>query len=186
MDTPPERSIIFLSPSVEEAGMLGSQHYVDNPVFPHNKTVACFNSDVIMFIGRFKDVTVTGLGHSELDKFLEEEAAKQGRYICNDPNPENGMFFRSDQMPFLKAGVPSLFAKGYSHQVDMGREETLKAVAEYWRTTYHKPSDHYIPEIHNLDGLVEDTHLFFGLGLKLANSSYFPKWSSNSEFYEER
>lgn len=186
MKTPPKRSILFLSPSVEEAGMLGSQHYVNNPVFDHSKTVACFNSDVIMFIGRYKDVTVTGLGHSELDKFLEEEAAKQGRYICDDPNPENGMFFRSDQMPFLKAGVPSLFAKGYSDQVDMGREETLKAVDDYWRNTYHKPSDHYNPKIHNLDGLVEDAHLFFGLGLRLANSNYFPKWNKDSEFFRDR
>jgi Zn-dependent M28 family amino/carboxypeptidase len=126
------------------------------------------------------------LGHSELDGFLEEESAKQGRYICNDPNPENGMFFRSDQMPFLKAGVPSLFAKGYSHQVDLGKEKTLELVEEYWRKTYHKPSDQYIPEEHNLDGLVEDTQLFFRLGWRLANDSYFPKWERSSEFYVER
>lgn len=186
MKTPPERSILFLSPTAEEAGMLGSQHYVDNPVFPSNKTVACFNSDVILFLGSFEDVTVTGLGHSELDRFLKEEAARQGRYVCADPNPENGMFYRSDQFPFLKAGVPSLFAKGYTHQVDMGREETIKAVDEYWRTTYHKPSDHYIQGVHKLDGLVDDAQLFFRLGVRLANSSYFPKWSESSEFYVER
>lgn len=186
MKRPPERSILFLSPTAEEAGMLGSQHYVDNPVFHNSKTVACFNSDVILFLGRFKDVTVTGLGHSELDKFLEVEAARQVRYICPDPNPENGMFFRSDQLPFLRAGVPSLFAKGYTHQVDMGKEETLKAVADYWQTIYHKPSDHYIPGVHSLDGLAEDAELFFRLGLRLASSSYFPKWSESSEFYVER
>ncbi len=182
----PERSILFLSPTAEEAAMLGSQYYVDNPVFDHQKTVACFNSDVIMFLGRFLDVTVTGLGHSELDDFLAEEAALQGRYICNDPNPENGMFFRSDQLPFLKAGVPSLFAKGYSHQEKLGREETLKIVDEYWRSTYHKPSDEYIPDIHRLDGLVDDAKLFFQLGYRLANSDYFPKWKKESEFYTNR
>lgn len=186
MDVAPKRSILFLSPSVEEAAMLGSQYYVNNPVFDHSKTVACINNDVIMFIGKYKDVTVTGLGHSELDKLLEEEAAKQGRYICGDPNPENGMFFRSDQMPFLRAGVPSIFAKGYSHQVDMGREKTLKAVDDYWKNTYHKPSDQYIPGVHNLDGLVEDTHLFFQLGLRLANGDSYPKWNRVSEFYTER
>jgi Zn-dependent M28 family amino/carboxypeptidase len=186
MDSPPKRSILFLSPSVEEAGMIGSQYYVENPVFPLSKTVACFNSDVILFLGKFKDVTITGMGHSDLDSMLNEEAAKQGRYICNDPNPENGMFFRSDQMPFLKGGVPSLFAKGYSDQVDMGRDATLKAVEEYWRTTYHKPSDHYIPGTHNLDGLIDDTKLFFNLGLRIANSNYYPKWSKNSEFFVER
>lgn len=186
LDKAPERSILFLSPTAEESGISGSAHYVNNPVFEHSKTVACINSDIILFLGRFKDVTVTGLGHSELDEYLEQEAAKQGRYICNDPNPENGMFFRSDQLHFLRAGIPSLFAKGYTHQVDMGKEETLKAVEEYWKVTYHKPADHYIPGVHNLEGLVEDTKLFFRLGHKLANETYFPKWKKGSEFYVER
>lgn len=186
LNSPPERSILFLSPTAEESGLIGSQHYVNNPVFEHSKTAACFNSDVIMFLGRFKDVTVTGLGHSELDDYLAEEAAKQGRYIAEDPNPENGMFFRSDQLPFLRVGVPALFAKGYTHQAEMGKEATLRAVEDYWRVTYHKPSDHYIPDEHSLEGLAEDTKLFFRLGHRLANESYFPKWSQNSEFYVER
>lgn len=184
--TPPERSILFLSPTVEESGMLGSQHYVDNPVFEHKNTTACFNSDIIMFLGRYKDVTVTGLGHSELDSLLEQEAKKQGRYICSDPNPENGMFYRSDQLPFLKAGVPSLFAKGFSHQREMGKKKTLEAVETYWKETYHKPSDKFNPEVHRLDGLVEDAILFYELGNKLANSSYFPKWNEKSEFFVNR
>ncbi len=186
LKNPPERTILFLSPTAEESGLLGSQYYVNNPVFDHRKTVACFNSDVIMFLGAFKDVTVTGLGHSELDNMLEKEAAKQGRYLCNDPNPENGMFYRSDQLPFLKAGIPSLFAKGYSDQVDLGKEKTLRVVEEYWKNTYHKPSDEYKSEEHNLQGLVDDTKLFFRLGYNLANSSYFPKWNLESEFYTER
>jgi Zn-dependent M28 family amino/carboxypeptidase len=186
LKNPPGRSVLFLSPTAEEAGMLGSQHYVNNPIFTHRKTAACFNNDVIMFLGAFKDVTITGLGHSELDNMLEKEAVELGRYICNDPNPENGMFYRSDQLPFLKAGIPSLFAKGYSDQVFMGKQETQRVVDEYWKNTYHKPSDEYIPEEHNLQGLVDDTKLFFRLGYNLANSSYFPKWNLESEFYSER
>lgn len=182
----PERSILFFSPTAEEAGMLGSQHYVDNPVFTHENTVACFNSDVIMFLGKFKDVTVTGLGHSELDDYLVQEAKKQDRYVCNDPNPENGMFFRSDQLPFLRAGIPALFAKGYSHQVDLGQEETLRRVDEYWRTTYHKPADEYNANIHNLEGLLEDAVLFYNLGNRIANETFFPKWRESSEFFVDR
>ncbi|MDY0201776.1 MAG: M28 family peptidase [Tenuifilaceae bacterium] len=182
----PERSLLFLIPTAEEAMLLGAQHYVDNPVFEHSKTVACFNNDVVLFLGRYKDVTITGLGHSELDDFLAEEAEKQGRYTCDDPNPENGMFYRTDQLPFLKAGIPSLFAKGYTHQTELGREATLKILEDYWKNTYHKPSDHYIPEKHNLEGLVEDAQLFFRLGNRLANDTYFPKWSKTSPFYVER
>lgn len=181
----PERSVVFFAPTAEEAGMLGSEFYVANSPFPIQKTVACFNNDVILMIGKFKDVTVTGLGHSNLDSLLNIEALLQGRYICNDPNPENGMFFRSDQMPFLLAGVPSLFAKGYSHQVELGKEKTIEFIGDYWKNTYHKPSDHFNPEVHNLDGLAEDAELFFKLGNNLANSRMKPKWNSESEFFVE-
>lgn len=64
----------------EESGLLGSGFYTENPFFDMNKTVACINTDVILFLGKFNDVTVTGFGQSELDKWLEKEAVKQGGY----------------------------------------------------------------------------------------------------------
>jgi Zn-dependent M28 family amino/carboxypeptidase len=181
-----DRSVLFLSPTAEEAGMLGSEYFVANSPFLTRNMVACFNNDVILMIGKFKDVTITGMGHSTLDSLLTNEAKMQGRYICNDPNPENGMFFRSDQLPFLKAGVPSLFAKGYSHQLELGREKTQDIIADYWKSTYHKPSDQFNPEIHNLEGLADDAKLFYSLGFSLANSQEWPKWRKDSEFFVER
>lgn len=180
------RSILFFIPTAEEAGLIGTEQYVRQPVFPMEKTVAGFNSDVILFLGKFADVTVTGPGHSELDYYLETAAAQQNRYIANDPNPENGMFFRSDQLPFLKAGVPFLFAKGYTHQRELGKDATLKSIESYWKHTYHKPSDEFVPERDKLDGLFEDAQLFFSIGYRLANESTYPKWNKTSEFYKER
>lgn len=182
----PERSILFLSPTAEEAGLLGSSYYVQHPSFDMKKTVAVFNTDVFVFLGRFKDVTITGPGHSELDEMLREAAATQGRYLADDPTPDNGMFYRSDQQPFLKAGVPALFAKGYVEAIDLGKEKTAIANAEYWKTVYHKPTDRFIPGIHKVDGVYEDAILFYRLGYKLANSRTFPKWMKSSEFYVER
>ena len=182
----PERSILFLSPTAEEAGLLGSSYYVQHPSFDMKKTVAVFNTDVFVFLGRFKDVTITGPGHSELDGMLREAAATQGRYLADDPTPDNGMFYRSDQQPFLKAGVPALFAKGYVEAIDLGKEKTAIANAEYWKTVYHKPTDRFIPGIHKVDGVYEDAILFYRLGYKLANSRTFPKWMKSSEFYVER
>lgn len=186
MKQAPKRSVLFFVPTCEESGMLGSSYYVSHPAFPMDSTVACINSDVILFLGKFKDVTVTGLGHSQLDDLLREEAAKQDRYVCADPNPENGMFFRSDQLPFLKAGVPSLFAKGYTHQAELGKEKTLEKIADYWKNTYHKPSDQFDPSRDNLDGWVEDSKLFFMLGYRIANGDSLPRWNENSEFFRDR
>ncbi|HDP74409.1 MAG TPA: hypothetical protein ENN49_00760 [Bacteroidales bacterium] len=63
-----------------------------------SKAIACLNYDVVLFLGKFKDVTVTGYGHSNLDSLLQVVAKSHGRYIALDPNPENGMFYRSDQL----------------------------------------------------------------------------------------
>ncbi|MDO5664143.1 MAG: M28 family peptidase [Bacteroidia bacterium] len=181
-----DRSVLFFIPTAEEAGLLGTYHYVQNPVFPMEKTVAGFNSDVILLLGKFSDVTVTGLRHSELDEYLKTEANKQNRYIANDPNPENGMFFRSDQLPFLKQGVPFLFAKGYTHQRELGKEATLQQIIHYWKNVYHKPSDEFVPERDKLDGLFEDAQLFFSIGYRIANENTYPQWYRTSEFYRER
>jgi Zn-dependent M28 family amino/carboxypeptidase len=182
----PKRSVLFLSPTAEEAGLLGSTYFVDSSPFAIEKTIACINNDVILFLGKFNDVTVTGLGHSDLDELLRTEATKRGRYIESDPNPENGMFFRSDQLPFLKAGVPSIFAKGYSHQETLGKEKTQEKINEYWKSIYHKPADEYVAERDNLEGLAEDAKLFFGLGYRLATENIYPRWNRRSEFYKDK
>ncbi|MCB8963425.1 MAG: M28 family peptidase [Bacteroidales bacterium] len=182
----PKRSVLFFSPTAEESGLYGSAYFVANPPIDINKTIACINNDVILFIGKFKDVTVTGLGHSSLDELLAEEATKFNRYIAPDPNPENGMFFRSDQLPFLKAGVPSMFAKGYSDQMELGKEKTQERIDSYWKNIYHKPQDEFVPERDNLDGLAEDVKLFFCFGNRLANENIYPQWKNSSEFYKER
>ncbi len=182
----PKRTIIFFSPTAEESGLYGTEYMVNNPPFDINKTIACINNDVILFLGKFKDVTVTGLGHSSLDELLAEEATKFGRYITPDPNPENGMFFRSDQLPFLKAGVPAMFAKGYSDQMELGKEKTQERIDSYWKNIYHKPQDEFVPERDNLDGLAEDVKLFYCFGNRLANEDIYPTWKKNSEFYKEK
>ncbi len=182
----PERSVLFISVTSEESGLLGSGYYTENPFFPMEKTVAVINTDVILFLGKFNDVTVTGLGQSELDNWLAEEAQKQNRYIFGDPDPENGMFFRSDQFPFVKKGVPAIFAKGYTEAEKYGKEETLKKIADYWANTYHKPTDEFKAERDDLSGLVQDAELFYNVGLNLANSAEFPKWNDDSEFKSVR
>lgn len=182
----PDRSVLFISVTSEESGLLGSSYYVEDPFFPMNKTVACINTDVILFLGKFNDITVTGFGQSELDSWLETEAKKQGRYIAADPNPENGMFFRSDQFPFVKAGVPAIFAKGYIDAQKYGKEQTLELISEYWENIYHKPQDEYHPERDNLEGLLDDAILLYNVGSNLANSDQWPSWNDDSEFKAAR
>ncbi|HKI87383.1 MAG TPA: M28 family metallopeptidase [Draconibacterium sp.] len=182
----PERSVLFLSVTSEESGLLGSGYYAENPFFPMNKTVACINTDINLFIGKFKDVTITGFGQSELDNWLKVEAEKQGRYLAADPNPENGMYFRSDHFPLVKKGVPAIFAKGYIEAEKYGKEKTSQFISDYWKNKYHKPTDEYHPETDDLNGLVQDAELFYKVGFDLANSTEWPRWNNDSEFKSVR
>ncbi|WP_431215725.1 M28 family peptidase [Puia sp. P3] len=108
----PWRTVVFLSVTAEEQGLLGSAWYSQHPVYPLAKTVANLNIDVLNTYGPTKDITYSGKGQSELEDYLAEEAKKQQRYIAPEDHPEAGHYFRSDHFNFARAGVPSLTADG--------------------------------------------------------------------------
>ncbi|HPT32570.1 MAG TPA: M28 family peptidase [Prolixibacteraceae bacterium] len=176
----PERSVLFISPTGEESGLLGAEYYVSHPLFDLKKTVACINTDVLLFAGKFNDVTLTGDGYSELDEWVKEAALAQGRYITSDPEPGNGMFFRSDHFPFVKRGIPSIFAKGYTDAAKLGPEKTREMIKQYWKTVYHSPQDEYVPQRDDLSGLMDDAVLMYSVGMKLANTTAFPGWKEGA------
>jgi Zn-dependent M28 family amino/carboxypeptidase len=182
----PERSVMILFPTAEEQGLLGSSYYTENPVFPMEKTVACFNNDMMLPIGRMKDVMITGYGQSYLDEMFIEGSARQERYILGDPNSHTGMYFRSDHFPFAKKGVPSAFARGNVESRENGKEWTAAMEKDYLDNKYHRPADNYEPDKWDLNGIVEDARLAFFVGYRLVTSDYFPEWKETSEFKKLR
>lgn len=178
----PLRSILLLFPTAEEMGLLGSSYYAEHPVFRMGKTVACFNNDLMLPMGLMKDVMVTGWGQSDLDELIEKAASEQDRYIIRDPNPQTGMYFRSDHFSFAKRGVPSTFVRGNTDSREHGKEWAAKMELDYLNNRYHKPADNYEPDKWDMTGIVEDAKLCFSVGYKLANSDFFPAWKQRSEF----
>jgi len=59
-----KRTLIFIGFSGEEEGLLGSKYYVNNPLYPLDKTIAMLNLDMV---GRLKDkkLNVGGIGTAE-------------------------------------------------------------------------------------------------------------------------
>lgn len=182
LDEKPRRNIVFISPTCEEPGFLGSKYYVGHPLFPVEKTAAVINLDVFPLWGENNDVTITGYGRSELDEMVERMAGKQGRYVMPDPDAYNGMFFRSDHLPFMQKGVPAMFAKGWNDNRARGREWSKVNIARYWAETYHKPTDQTDSLNDDYSGLLQEVHLFFELGYELAQSSDYPEWKQGAEF----
>ncbi len=177
----PERSILFMSVTAEEQGLLGAAYYADHPLYPLAKTLAVINMDGPNTYGRTKDMTVVGLGYSELDDYAKKAAAAQGRVLVPDPEPEKGGFYRSDHFPFAKKGVPVLNADEGIQFIGKPSDFGLKKRDDYTTNDYHKPSDVIKPDW-DLSGMIEDLQLLGAVGLQVANAAKYPQWKPGSEF----
>jgi hypothetical protein len=131
----PRRSILFLNVSGEEKGLLGSQYYVENPVYSLENTVVDLNVDMI---GRIDTASrhVDGkyiylIGADKLSKELHEISEGCNTtysninldYTYNDESDPNRFYYRSDHYNFAKNGIPVIFYFSGVHE------------------DYHKPSD---------------------------------------------
>jgi Zn-dependent M28 family amino/carboxypeptidase len=181
-DEQPDRTVVFLSVTAEEQGLWGSAYYAKQPIYPKEKTVANINMDGVNPYGKMKDVSVIGVGQSEMEDLLDEELKKLGRYAAPEPNPVVGYYFRSDHFNFAKIGIPALYIGTGIDHVEKGKEFGKQLQDDYVAQYYHKPADEYDPTRWNLDGAVDDVQLLYQVGRNLANSTKWPGWKEGSEF----
>lgn len=186
MPKKPKRSVVFLAVTAEEQGLLGSAYYAENPIYTPEQTVANINIDGMNYYGATNDISIVGLGQSDMDDLATVEAKKQGRYVRPDSQPEKGFFFRSDQFNFAKIGIPVLFINGGIDHKTKGETYVKALQDDFTANHYHRPSDHYNPATWDLSGMMEDAQLLFNLGYGLSNSSQYPQWKEGSEFKDKR
>ena len=181
----PKRSLLFLSVTAEEKGLLGSKYYAENPLYPLNKTLADINMDAMNAWGRTHDLVIIGLGNSTLDDVAKKAAARQGRIVKPDPMPERGSFYRSDHFEFAKQGVPALDIK--EGEEYMGKPATFgpEKQQQYNTNDYHKVTDEIKPGW-DLSGEMQDMQLLFNVGLDVANGARYPEWKPGTEFKAKR
>jgi Zn-dependent M28 family amino/carboxypeptidase len=181
LPAPPARSILFAAVAAEEQGLLGSAYLVAHPPVPPARMAADLNIDGANIWGPTRDVAEVGYGKSTLDRFTVAAAARQGRVLTDEPFPERGSFYRSDQFNFARAGVPSLFLHPgidfVGRPAGWGSEHLEAWIEEH----YHQPSDDFGPDW-NLDGMVQDTRLLFAVGRAVADSAAMPQWNAGDEF----
>ncbi len=178
----PARSIVFLSVTGEEQGLLGSEYYSQNPVYPREKTVANINMDGVNPYGKMKDVMVIGSGQSELEDYLNAEAKALGRDVYPDDEAEKGYYFRSDHFNFAKIGIPALYVHTGSDFIGKGKEYGAQLKETYTKQYYHQPSDEFDTTRMNFEGGIDDLKLLFQVGKKLAFEENWPRWKEGSEF----
>lgn len=182
----PKRSVVFLAVTLEESGLLGSKYYVAHPAVPLDKTVAVINIDAMSVAGKTRDMTVVGMGSSELEDVLKPIAEKQGRTLHSEARPEAGGYFRSDHFNFAKAGVPALYVDAGEDLVDGGKAAGEAAAKNYGEHRYHQPADEYDAATWKLDGTMEDLSAVYEVGRQLADGEQWPNWYKTNPFRAAR
>ncbi len=177
----PQRSVLFMNVTAEEQGLLGSEYYASNPLFPLATTVGDINIDALSAAGPAKDIGTSGDGKVDLQDLLVAKAKAHGRYFSPDPSPQAGHFYRSDHFPFAKRGVPAISIGSGNDLVKGGKEAGEKAEADYTTNRYHQPADEWSADW-DLTGQAQDLGLVYEIGQDLANSRAWPQWQTGSEF----
>lgn len=157
----PKRSILFMTVTGEEKGLLGSQYYTDyDPIFPLDNTVANLNVDMV---GRWdpdhegKEDYIYLIGSDKLSQELHELSENVNStytnlsldYTYNDENDPNRFYYRSDHYNFAKNNVPIIFYFNGTHE------------------DYHKPTD-TVDKI-DFETMQKRAQLIFYTGWEIAN-----------------
>src|SRR5690606_38394784 len=158
----PARTVLFMTLTAEESGLLGSAHYAENPVLPLARTIANVNVDSGNLDGPTEDIVGIGAERSEMLGLLRAAADAEGMSVTPDNQPNQGLFFRSDQLAFARGGVPAVFIK--TGHAFVGRPEGYanEVTADYRANRYHQPADELTGD-ERLGGLVQQTRVAFRL-----------------------
>jgi len=169
-----ERTLLFVSFGAEETGMLGSSVFAEAPPLPTANMVAVLNIDGMNVSGATDYVPGYGLGLQQLESWMAESAAKQGRVVKPDPAPHSGLFFRSDHFALARKGVPGLLF------MRLGDNDE-----HYISHKYHRPDDEYSDDW-DVSGVQQDLDLMFDIMQQLANSRDWPQWHQGNQFNQIR
>jgi len=181
---PLERSVVFAAWTAEESGLLGSEAYAQNPIYPLEKNVANLTLDILQTAGPANDVIQVGEGQSELEEMMAATAATQGRTVSPEGLPENGLFYRADHFSLARRGVPVMLIMGIAGGPDLkdgGREAGDAWVQGYIDNRYHNQNDAWNPDW-DLRGAAQDVELYLDMTRQMGNSDDWPELKSTSEF----
>ncbi|MBI5690891.1 MAG: M28 family peptidase [Verrucomicrobia bacterium] len=181
----PARSLLFLSVTAEERGLLGARYYAQNPLYPLARTLAIINMDGANPFGPTRDLEVIGHGATTMDGIAASIAAAQGREVLPDRRPDRGSYFRSDHFEFAKVGVPGFYAKAGKNYVGQPADFADRKVNEYIARDYHQPSDEVKPDW-TFEGAAQDTDFLVRLGLHIAGDATWPEWTAGNPFKARR
>lgn len=171
----PKRSVMFLAVTAEEKGLVGSEYFAHNPTVPKASLVADVNLDMPILTYDFRDLIAFGADRSTIGETVRRAAARMGLGLAPDPDPDQGIFTRSDHYRFVQQGVPSVFLK-------TGPANGGAAADKLFRTTrYHKPNDDLNQPIDYAAG-AKFAAVNYAIARELADAPERPRWNKGDFF----
>jgi Zn-dependent M28 family amino/carboxypeptidase len=180
-----KRSQIFAAVAAEEQGLLGSEHYANNPTVSAADTAANINMDGLNTWGPTRDIVLIGSGKSEMDEVAALVAERNNLELLPDQFPEKGFFYRSDQFNLAKVGVPALYFDAGLDVVGKPEGYGKQKFEEYTANDYHQPSDEIKPDW-DWSGAEQMARYLFEVGWVTANWEREFHWHPTAEFRAAR
>lgn len=177
---PPRRSVMFLSVTAEEKGLIGAQYFAHNPTVSKANIVANINVDGVMMFYDFTDLIVFGADHSSLGDVVEKVASEYSLSLAEDPFVDQGFFTRSDHYRFVQQGIPSIFPIiGVGETAD--GEQGLTYFQDYLSNHYHRPSDDMQQPFDFVAG-AKFVHIMADIAQQVGNADERPAWNKDDFF----
>jgi hypothetical protein len=175
------RPLLFAVVTGEEKGLLGSRWFVKHPTVPLERIVADINLDQLRPIFPLELLTVHALDDSTLGDDVRAVAQGLGIAVQHDPEPERNLLQRSDNWPFMQAGIPATgFVFGYRPG-----SQSEKIYRQWYRTGYHKPQDD-LRQPMDWRAAADFNRFFYGLVDRVADQPSPPAWKPTSKFSRAR
>ena len=176
-----KRSIVMISFTGEESGLLGSTYYAANPLYPLATTAGGINIDSANIYGRTTGFSIVGFGQSHLDERTTAAVQAQGRVVTPDGGAPAGIYFRSDHFPLAQKGVPMAYGASAGDFRDEPIAARNAARDDYRARRYHQADDEWSADW-DYRGQIEDLTVYYTVGRALADSRDWPEWKPGSEF----
>lgn len=179
----PKRSIVFINYTGEEKGLLGSHYFANTYGLDSIDIAVNVNIDMLGGPIHTHDITPLGYNHSTVSEAVDMAAADLGLSLNDATKMEKEFIHRSDQMSFMKIGVPPLYINSGIKPVNP--EVDAEATFRVWeKTRYHKPSDD-LDQPYDVEGFFNGLKANFLSTYYLTNVIKKIEWYDDSWAYEE-
>jgi len=174
-------SLVFLGATAEEEGLLGSDYFARHLPFPESSVLANLNFELTNVWGETEDVYAIGAKHSDLDYFCGKAAKNLGLDYIPEREGNFGWFFRSDQLSFVRAGIPAVWLHEGITSRGEDKDHILKKRDEYQKYKYHQVSDEIEPDW-DLKGAVQMARWAQEIISLLSEVKELPRFKEMSSF----